>query len=55
MPNSVLLACHLTDLCDKCPKILTVLARPKLLNLLKAFMVSSAFLLWGIDQLLSPG
>lgn len=32
-----------------------VLARPKLLDLLKAFMISSAFLLWGIDQILSPG
>jgi hypothetical protein len=32
-----------------------VLMRPKLLDLLKALIVSSAFLLWGVDQLLPTG
>ena len=31
------------------------LARPKLLDLCKALIVSSAFVLWGIDQLLPTG
>lgn len=31
------------------------LNRPKLLDLLKALIVSSAFILWGIDQLLPSG
>lgn len=31
------------------------LVQPKPLDLLKAFLVSAAFFLWGIDQLLSPG
>jgi hypothetical protein len=31
-----------------------VLMRPKPLELFKALIVSSAFLLWGIDQLLPP-
>jgi hypothetical protein len=32
-----------------------VFIRPKLLDLFKALIVSSAFMLWGIDQLLSSG
>jgi len=32
-----------------------VLIRPRPLDLLKALIVSSAFILWGIDQLLAPG
>ena len=32
-----------------------VLTRPKLLDLLKALIVSLAFILWGIDQMLPPG
>ena len=32
-----------------------VLMRPNPLDLFKALIVSSAFLLWGIDQLLPPG
>lgn len=32
-----------------------VVTRPKLLDLFKAFIVSSAFILWGIDQLLPVG
>jgi hypothetical protein len=32
-----------------------VLIRPKLLNLFKAFILSSAFIMWGIDQLLPAG
>jgi len=32
-----------------------VLIRPELLDLLKALIVSSAFLLWGVDQLLPTG
>jgi hypothetical protein len=31
------------------------LIRPKLLDLFKALIVSTAFLLWGIDQLLPTG
>ena len=31
------------------------LVRPKLLDICKAFIVSSAFILWGIDQLLPTG
>jgi len=31
------------------------IVRPKLLDLFKAFMVSAAFLLWGIDQMLPAG
>ena len=30
-------------------------ARPKLLDLFKAFILSSAFIIWGIDQLLPSG
>lgn len=32
-----------------------LMIRPKLLDLLKAFIVSAAFILWGIYQLLPPG
>jgi hypothetical protein len=32
-----------------------VLTRPKPLDLFKALLVSSAFILWGIDQMLPPG
>ena len=32
-----------------------LVSRPRLLDLCKALMVSSAFILWGIDQLLSAG
>jgi hypothetical protein len=32
-----------------------VLIRPRPLDLLKALIVSSAFILWGIDQLFAPG
>ena len=32
-----------------------IVVRPKLLDLFKAFIVSAAFLLWGIDQLLPAG
>ncbi len=32
-----------------------LIVRPGWLDLAKALIVSSAFLLWGIDQLLSPG
>ncbi len=32
-----------------------VLTRPKPLDLFKALLVSSAFILWGIDQMLTPG
>ncbi len=32
-----------------------VLTRPKLLDVCRALLVSLAFILWGIDQMLSPG
>lgn len=32
-----------------------VLMRPKLLDLCRALLVSLAFILWGIDQMLPPG
>lgn len=32
-----------------------ILTRPKLLDLCRALLVSLAFILWGIDQILSPG